>query len=234
MCVGKVMETEQLKEMNFITEHKVQEMESLIKKTNENISLMKKLDFFQEDEREIIVNKNNKEHEDDMNNELKCALDTMNKKIAVQEKTQNNYKDKLTELNQLKENLKKKIQTETIHKKYLVDTSKVIVEDDNEKTHGDTTILTNRFNSTKRYRFMESLDLVGEDDLNTYEDNSSNNNTCCINTSNNKTYNEIQKLNFDLIKDCLNSTKHINNIAKHSRNIQRSSRSRTYNININR
>ena len=90
---GKINETEQLKELNFMTENKVLEVESLIKKTNENISLMKKLDFFQENEREIFANKNNKEHEDDMNKELKCVLDTLNKKIAVQVKTQNNYKE---------------------------------------------------------------------------------------------------------------------------------------------
>lgn len=238
LFVGKVNETEQLKELNFITENKVREMDSLIRKTSDNISLMKKLDFFQENEREIFVN-NNKEHEDEMNNELKCVLDTLNKKIAVQVKTQNNYKDKLTELNELKENLKKKIQTEAIYMKYFVDTSKVIVEDDNEKTHGDTTILTNRINNKKHYRFMESLDLVCEDDLKCFEDNINNNNinnnNYCIDTNNNKTYNEIQKLNFDLLKESLNNNKYINNntITKHSRNKKRSASSRTYNININ-
>jgi hypothetical protein len=233
LFVGKVNETEQLKELNFITENKVREMDSLIRKTSDNISLMKKLDFFQENEREIFVN-NNKEHEDEMNNELKCVLDTLNKKIAVQVKTQNNYKDKLTELNELKENLKKKIQTEAIYMKYFVDTSKVIVEDDNEKTHGDTTILTNRINNKKHYRFMESLDLVCEDDLKCFEDNINNNNYC-IDTNNNKTYNEIQKLNFDLLKESLNNNKYINNntITKRSRNKKRSASSRTYNININ-
>ena len=49
----KISEIDQIKDMNFLVENKIEEMNNMIRTAEKTINELKQIDFFQEDKREI-------------------------------------------------------------------------------------------------------------------------------------------------------------------------------------
>lgn len=51
----KISEIDQIKDMNFLVENKIEEMNNMIRTAEKTINELKQIDFFQEDKREILL-----------------------------------------------------------------------------------------------------------------------------------------------------------------------------------
>ena len=88
----KISEIDQIKDMNFLVEYKIEEMNNMIRTAERTINKLKQIDFFQEDKRDIYyMNPYNKT----ITNKFNKSLLSMRKKFCNEAKLQNQYKSNL-------------------------------------------------------------------------------------------------------------------------------------------
>lgn len=154
-------EIEKLQEFNFIVDNQIIELENSIKRTKNQIKLLKSMDFFQEEERELFfLNNLNDSY---LNSVTKLQLKNIRLLLTKKAKEQNKLKKKVEELE-----LKVKAYSNNINLKHTsilyIATNDIIEEDEKEIKETDL-----------NQSIKDTVNNINTDDINIEEDINSNN-----------------------------------------------------------
>lgn len=154
-------EIEKLQEFNFIVDNQIIELENSIKRTKNQIKLLKSMDFFQEEERELFfLNNLNDSY---LNSVTKLQLKNIRLLLTKKAKEQNKLKKKVEELE-----LKVKAYSNNINLKHTsklyIATNDIIEEDEKEIKETDL-----------NKSIKDTVNNINTDDINIEEDINSNN-----------------------------------------------------------
>lgn len=154
-------EIEKLQEFNFIVDNQIIELENSIKRTKNQIKLLKSMDFFQEEERELFfLNNLNDSY---LNSVTKLQLKNIRLLLTKKAKEQNKLKKKVEELELKVKAYSNNINLKHTSKLYIV-TNDIIEEDEKEIKETDL-----------NQSIKDTVNNINTDDINIEEDINSNN-----------------------------------------------------------